>query len=33
MRAIDFSKAFDTVNHTKLLQAVSSSTLNHNTLR
>ena len=31
--AIDFSKAFDTVNHTKLLQAVSNSSLNHNTVR
>ena len=30
---LDFSKAFDTVNHTKLLQAVSNSTLNHNSVR
>ena len=33
MMAIDFSKALDTVNHTKLLQAVSSSTLKHNKVR
>ena len=33
LMAIDFSKAFDTVNHTKLLQAVSNSTLPHNTVR
>jgi len=33
LMAIDFSKALDTVNHTKLLQAVSNSSLPHNTVR
>ena len=33
MMTIDFSKALDTVNRTKLLQAVSSSSLNHNIVR
>ena len=31
--AIDLSKAFDMVNHTKLISALSSTNLNHNTLR
>ena len=31
--AIGFSKAFDTFNHAKLLQVVSSSTIIHNTVR
>ena len=33
MMGINFSMAFETVNHIKMLQAVSSSTLNHNTVR
>ena len=31
--AIDFSKAFDTVNHTKLISSISSTSLPHNTVR
>ena len=31
--AIDFSKAFDTVSHTKLIIALSQTTLQHNTVR
>ena len=31
--AIDLSKAFDMVNHTKLLSSLSSTNLNHNILR
>ena len=30
---IGLSKAFDMVNHTKLLSSLSSTNLNHNTLR
>ena len=31
--AIDLSKAFDTVNHTKLIAALSTSSLHHNVIR
>ena len=31
--SIDFSKAFDMVNHTKLIQSLIDSPLNHNTTR
>ena len=31
--AIDFSKAFDTVNHTKLTEAISTTSLHHNFIR
>ena len=31
--AIDFSKAFDTVNHTKLIDSISQTTLHSNTVR
>ena len=33
LMAIDFSKAFDTVNHTKLISSISHSSLPHNTIR
>ena len=31
--SIDFSKAFDTVPHTKLISALTQTTLRHNTVR